>query len=101
MAGADGIPRPEPTRSGGHVAPAFTLRFAHEYLLWFYKKGKLVPVASQGAYTTVIHEPSTVHSRKPNAAYELIEALYPTRLNRIELFARQRRANWESWGNEL
>ena len=30
---------------GNGVAPAFTARFLHEYLLWFYKKGHmLMPV---------------------------------------------------------
>lgn len=24
---------------GNGIAPAFTVRFSHEYLLWFYKKG--------------------------------------------------------------
>lgn len=38
------------------VAPAFTVRFSHEYLLWFYKKGNmLMPCKEQrGKYTTVL-----------------------------------------------
>jgi N6-adenosine-specific RNA methylase IME4 len=40
------------------------------------------------------------HSRKPDEVYELLEQLFgPAR--RIELFARQRRAGWVSWGNQL
>lgn len=40
------------------------------------------------------------HSRKPDEAAEALERLFgPVR--RIELFARQRRLGWTSWGNEL
>jgi N6-adenosine-specific RNA methylase IME4/ParB-like chromosome segregation protein Spo0J len=39
------------------------------------------------------------HSRKPDAAYELIDGMYPG-LPRIELFARQARPGWDVWGNE-
>jgi len=39
------------------------------------------------------------HSTKPEAAYGRIEALYDGPY--LELFARQRRASWDAWGNEL
>jgi len=39
-----------------------------------------------------------VHSRKPEAAYELIEAR--SRGPYLELFARRGRPGWEGWGNE-
>ena len=84
------------------VAPAFTVRFAHEYLLWFYKKGNiLMPCESvRGKYTTVLREPSTKHSAKPIVVYEMIEKMFPN-ANKIELFARNRRNGWEAFGNEL
>ena len=41
----------------------------------------------------------TVHSKKPDIVYEIIEAMYPG--NKIELFARNTRDGWNSWGNEL
>jgi N6-adenosine-specific RNA methylase IME4 len=83
------------------VAPCFSLRYSHEYLLWMYK-GRFQPVTenAKGVYTTVIRERSTKHSVKPLAAYELIEALYPTAC-KIELYARQRREGWDAWGNEV
>ena len=83
------------------IAPAFTVRFSHEYLLWLYKS-PMLPVAKdmRGKFTTVFRERSTKHSRKPLKAYELIEALYPT-ASKLELFARNQREGWESWGNEL
>lgn len=48
------------------VAPAFTIRYSHEYLLWFYKKGKMLKPAecTRGKYSTVLREPSTRHSKK-------------------------------------
>lgn len=40
----------------------------------------------------------SVHSRKPQAAYDIIERMYPG--PRIELFARSPRPGWDVWGNE-
>lgn len=44
-------------------------------------------------------EPRTQHSRKPEAAYRLIEVASPS--PRLELFARHRRDGWDAWGNEV
>lgn len=84
------------------IAPAFTVRFAHEYLLWFYRKGNMLmpDKALRGKYTTVMREPSTIHSVKPLAAYVMIEQLFP-RSGKLELFARNCRDGWDCWGNEL
>ena len=84
------------------VAPAFTVRFTHEYLLWFYKPGKMLMPAKdmRGKYTTVIREQATKHSKKPTAAYEMIETMFP-KTKKIELFAREYRAGWQSIGDEL
>ena len=47
------------------VAPAFTVRFSHEYLLWFYKKGNMLKprLETRGKYTTVMRESVTKHSK--------------------------------------
>ena len=83
------------------IAPAFTIRYSHEYLLWFYKKPMLkIAREMRGKFTTIIREKSTKHSKKPIKAYELIEALYPE-LSRIELFAREKTEGWDAWGNEV
>lgn len=84
------------------VAPAFTVRFSHEYLLWFYKKGKMLkPCAEQrGVFATVMTEQATRHSKKPLCAYKMIEAMFPD-ASKIELFARCERDGWDSWGNEV
>ena len=49
---------------------------------------------------SVIQAPRREHSRKPDEAYELIERMYPE-LPKIELFAREERAGWDVWGNEV
>lgn len=83
------------------IAPCFTVRFSHEYLLWFYK-GKHQGIAQdlRGKYTTVLREKATVHSRKPVVARQMIEKFYPNQ-ERIELFARQKTEGWDVWGNEV
>jgi N6-adenosine-specific RNA methylase IME4 len=83
------------------IPAAFTIRFGHEYLLWFYKE-KLLPVAKEerGKIHSVFTEQVTRHSQKPVIAYEIIERLYPD-TNRLELFARNHRGNWDCWGNEI
>ena len=40
------------------------------------------------------------HSKKPVALYEMIEEQYP-RATKLELFARQARDGWDTWGNEV
>lgn len=84
------------------VAPAFTVRFAHEYLLWFYKPGKILMPRQEarGTYTTVLREPATKHSKKPTCAYEMLEDMFPD-AQKIELFARNTRPGWDSWGKEV
>ena len=83
------------------VAPAFTIRYSHEYLLWFYKKPmKKIAKDMRGKFTTVMREKSKRHSQKPICAYEMIESLYPD-CKKIELFARNKRDGWDAWGNEV
>lgn len=84
------------------VAPAFTVRFSHEYLLWFYRPGKMFMPRKdvRGKYTTVLRETATAHSKKPVIAYEMLEDMFPT-ARKIELFARQLRSGWCSWGDEI
>lgn len=40
------------------------------------------------------------HSRKPEEAYSLLEALSPN-ARRADIFSRQRRPGWDAWGNEV
>lgn len=84
------------------MAPAFTLRFTCEYLLWFYQKGKMLmpDVDSRGKYATYLQESVHCHSRKPECAYEMLEDLFKC-ANKVELFARKPRNGWDCWGNEV
>lgn len=84
------------------VAPAFTVRFSHEYLLWFYPKGKMYKPCTEarGKFTTVLREQATKHSKKPVCAYEMLESMFPDS-KRLELFARNERDGWDCWGDEV
>jgi len=44
-------------------------------------------------------KPRREHSRKPDEIYARIEALVPGPY--LELFARQQRPGWDSWGHEV
>lgn len=83
------------------IPAAFTVRYGHEYLLYFYK-GRFLPVAkdARGKVHTVFTEKVKRHSQKPDIAYQIIEKLYPDTM-KLELFARQKREGWHSWGNEI
>lgn len=50
--------------------------------------------------SSVIMAPRREHSRKPDEAYTLLEALFGN-VPRVELFARQARLNWDAYGAQL
>lgn len=85
---------------GNGIAPAFTVRYSHEYLTWFYKP-KMLPICQdyRGKFTTVIREKSREHSRKPNAVYSMIESLYPN-AQKMDVFSREKRPGWGQFGNQ-
>lgn len=60
-------------------------------------KGK--PTVNLTNQTTVIRGPLREHSRKPEEFYQLVNDLCPGQ--KVELFARQVREGWTSYGNEL
>ena len=62
----------------------------------FGRKGKL-PLKGQGI--TGFYDPRTKHSVKPERFFEFVDKVsYPPR---IELFARNNRQGWDSWGDEI
>ena len=83
------------------IPAAFTIRYGHEYLLYMYK-GKLLPIKKEerGKIHSVFTEKVKKHSQKPIIAYEIIERLYPN-TNKLEMYARNTRENWDCWGNEV
>lgn len=71
----------------------------HEFLL-VCTRGSCLPDSKELRDSVVSIERSDVHSQKPDAFREMIDALYPGG-PRIELFARgQAPAGWEVWGDE-
>lgn len=83
------------------VAPAFTVRYSHEYLIWYYKPNMIkVAKETQGKFMTVFHEKSREHSRKPDFAYNMINALYPF-CNKIDVFSREKRDGWDQFGDQI
>lgn len=83
------------------VAPGFTVRFSHEFLIWYYKPSLLpVEVSQRGKYMTVFTEKPREHSRKPDYAYNMIDKLYPSH-DRIDVFSREKRYGWEQFGNQV
>lgn len=83
------------------IPAAFTVRYGHEYLLFMYK-GHLLPIAKEmrGKIHTVFREKATKHSKKPEIAYQIIEAFYPD-AEKLEIYARDYRRGWDCWGNEV
>ncbi len=83
------------------IPAAFTIRYGHEYLLWFYY-GKLIPVKKEerGKIHSVFTEQVKRHSQKPEISYRIIERLYPEEF-KLEMFARQQRDGWDVFGNQV
>jgi len=78
----------------------FYVRGRHE-LLFICTKGSFTPDMTQKEpIGSVIEADVQAHSKKPEQAYEIIEALYPEG-KYLELFARNQRKGWTSWGNEI
>jgi len=69
-------------------------------LLLIGRRGKFSPPAEDRRPDSVIEAARREHSRKPDIAYDLIERMYP-RAARVELFARNARNGWVSWGLEV
>jgi len=66
---------------------------------WLFKRGKALPVFAHDVRQVIV-APSVGHSRKPPEQYARLERLYGL-VPRIEMFARNTAAGWDSWGNEV
>lgn len=80
------------------IGPGYYFRQRHELLL-VATKGTLPVPSPSNRPDSVFTEKRTAHSRKPEVAYRLIESMYPE-LPKLELFSRESREGWDSWGNE-
>jgi len=81
------------------IGTGYYFRGQHELLLVGIKGSIGVP-EEHTRPPSVLHSPRNEHSQKPNEVYKLIESMYPNR-EYLELFARNNREGWTSWGNEV
>lgn len=77
----------------------YYFRGQHELLL-VATKGKIPIPTEETRFPSVLEASVKKHSDKPIEAYGIIEQMYPNR-KYLELFARQKREKWESWGSEI
>ena len=76
----------------------FYVKGQHE-LLFICTKGSFLPDNSL-YIRSVIEAKREDHSKKPDIFYQTIETLYPHG-KYLEIFAREKRAGWESYGNQI
>jgi N6-adenosine-specific RNA methylase IME4 len=80
------------------IGPGQWVRQRHELLL-IGVKGNIPTPEGGNKPDSVVEADRQEHSKKPEVFYFLIEQMYPT-LRKVELFARNKREGWESWGNQ-
>ena len=78
---------------------AITARQRHELLL-IAARGSVPVPTPESRPDSVIEAPRTEHSAKPEAIYTVIERMYPE-FPRLEMFARQQREGWQTWGIKM
>ncbi|WP_426163041.1 MT-A70 family methyltransferase [Sandarakinorhabdus sp. DWP1-3-1] len=86
-----------PNDTGWHMGTGYYTRANPEICL-LGMNGRVGLPKSRGVRQLIV-EPVREHSRKPDRVYGDIEALFDGPY--LELFARQRRAGWSSWGNDV
>jgi N6-adenosine-specific RNA methylase IME4 len=80
------------------IGMGYYARSRHELLL-IAKRGNMSPPDDDRRPDSVITATRGRHSKKPDQVYELIDAMYP-HTPKVELFARNQRDGWASWGNQ-
>lgn len=81
------------------IGTGYYFRAKHELLL-LGTKGNIPAPMEHCRPHSVLNSPRREHSQKPDEIYEYIEVMYPGR-SYLELFARNEREGWISWGDEL
>lgn len=84
----------EPHRGG----MGWFFRGATEHVLFGVKGVK--PIASNMRKPNIICARPTGHSTKPDAFYDLLDAMYENE-KKIDVFARRTRPGWIAWGDEV
>jgi len=82
------------------IGMGYYARMKHELLLIGTKGEGIGTPLPENRPESVIFAERTEHSKKPDVFYEIIEKMYPKH-SKIELFARNKRDGWETWGNEI
>lgn len=84
-----------------NIGMGYWARGRHELLLiGTKKKGRISPPLPGDRIPSIITSKRTRHSKKPDCVYDYLEKAHPD-LNKIELFARNKREGWISWGLEV
>ncbi len=81
------------------IGMGYWFRGQHEILL-LATKGKVSPPIPKNRFSSVLKSKRGKHSKKPEEFYNIIETMFPN-YKYLELFARNKRKNWISWGNEV
>ena len=88
-------------KTGGKLTCAGGTALArHELVLIGKKRNGLSTAGTAVRESSVFEAPVTLHSEKPTVVHQRIEKLYPSVINRIELFARTPRVGWHVFGNQ-
>lgn len=80
------------------IGMGYYFRQQHELLL-VCTRGEPGTPDEAARVSSVIRSRRSRHSAKPPEVYEIIEAMYP-HASKVELFARNDRVGWHSWGNQ-
>jgi len=83
----------------GNIGWGYYFRGQHELLLMATRGSPGTPPPA-ARVPSVLNSARSEHSQKPDEVYTIIEQMYPD-LPKLELFARQKRDGWASWGNEV
>ena len=81
------------------MMPCFGYKFATEFcILGFYQKPmqKFIGMAKLNHFLQPSKKP---HSTKPGCFFDLVDKMSPS--PKLEMFARERRFNWDSFGDEV
>ena len=81
-----------------HNPGQYTLSYCELCLV--FKRGRIPRPRGTRNEKQLIRAPRSSHSTKPEEVRQAIERMFPTQ-SRIELFARQKPANWDVWGLDV
>lgn len=80
------------------IGTGFWARNRHE-IVYIAKRGKFPCPRPAPFPDSVISGQQREHSRKPDVLHEIIDAAWPN-ARKLEMFARESRPGWSSWGNQ-